>query len=543
MIETTIETAIKTALNHLNVDDRPIKIEVPNDKSNGDFSTNVAMTLAKDLRKSPMAIAKDIVALIGSIDGIKTIEAAHPGFINFTVDKAIYHSIIKTINDVRGTYGSSDIGKGQHLNIEFVSANPTGTLHIGHARGAAAGDTLTRILKKAGYKVTKEFYVNDGGNQIHNLAVSLEARYKQAFGIKASLPDDGYYGNEIKRIAETIKQKEGDRYLKEDGYEFFKSYGVEALLNDLKADLKAFNVEFDVWFHETTLYKERLIEKTLKLLEDKGYTYKKDGALWLKTSEFEDEKDRVIIKSDGSNTYLLPDIAYHNHKLSRGYTKLIDILGGDHHGYLPRLKSAIHMLGGQGDLLEVDLLQMVKVVQDGEEVKMSKRSGKTITIKSLVDEVGKDPIRYFFAMRSLNTQMELDLDLALKQTNENPVYYAQYAHARITSVLRQAKDKGIPLDLSLSSFDTFNSDKIDDLLTILRNYPQIIEDAASNRLMHKVPHYIHKLASSLHTFYASEKVITDDLKATQERLALVHAVNVVLKDALTLVGVEAKASM
>ncbi|MFW6319591.1 MAG: arginine--tRNA ligase [Bacillota bacterium] len=543
MIETTIETAIKDALKQLNVDDRPIKIEVPNDKSNGDFSTNVAMTLAKELRKNPMLIAEDIVNLIGDIDGIKTIEAARPGFINFTVDKTLYHSVIKTINDLRGTYGDSDIGKGEHFNIEFVSANPTGTLHIGHARGAAAGDTLTRILKKAGYKVTKEFYVNDGGNQIHNLAISIKARYKQAFGIDADLPEDGYYGNEIKLIAETIKQKEGDRFLHEDGYEFFKTYGVDALLSELKEDLKAFNVEFDVWFHETTLYKERLIEKTLKTLENKGYTYKADGALWLKTSDFEDEKDRVIIKSDGTNTYLLPDIAYHNHKLSRGYTKLIDILGGDHHGYLPRLKSAIHMIGGKSDLLEVDLLQMVKVVQDGEEVKMSKRSGKTITIKSLVEEVGKDPIRYFFAMRSLNTQMELDLDLALKQTNENPVYYAQYAHARIASVLRQAQQKHIDLDLDLASFDTFNSDKIDDLLTLLREYPNVIEAAASKRLMHKVPQYIHKLASSLHTFYASEKVITDDLKATQERLALMHAVKVVLKDALTLVGVEAKESM
>ncbi|MFW6319445.1 MAG: arginine--tRNA ligase [Bacillota bacterium] len=435
------------------------------------------------------------------------------------------------------------MGKDEHFNIECVSANPTGTLHIGHARGAAAGDTLTRILKKAGYKVTKEFYVNDGGNQIHNLALSLEARYKQAFGIDAALPEDGYYGNEIKVIAETIKQKEGDRFLKEDGYEFFKTYGVDALLYDLKQDLKAFNVEFDVWFHETTLYKENLIEKTLATLKDKGYTYQKDGALWLKTSAFEDEKDRVIIKSDGTNTYLLPDIAYHNHKLSRGYTKLIDILGGDHHGYLPRLKSAIHMIGGKSDLLEVDLLQMVKVVQDGEEVKMSKRSGKTITIKSLVEEVGKDPIRYFFAMRSLNTQMELDLDLALKQTNENPVYYAQYAHARIASVLRQAKEKNIDLDLSKSSFDTFDSDKIDDLLTILRDYPNVIEEAAKKRLMHKVPQYIHRLASSLHTFYASEKVNTDDLKSTQERLALMHAVKVVLKDALTLVGVEAKERM
>ncbi len=543
MIETTIETAIKDALKQLNVDDRPIKIEVPNDKSNGDFSTNVAMTLAKELRKNPMLIAEDIVNLIGDIDGIKTIEAARPGFINFTVDKTLYHSVIKTINDLRGTYGDSDIGKGEHFNIEFVSANPTGTLHIGHARGAAAGDTLTRILKKAGYKVTKEFYVNDGGNQIHNLAISIKARYKQAFGIDADLPEDGYYGNEIKLIAETIKQKEGDRFLHEDGYEFFKTYGVDALLSELKEDLKAFNVEFDVWFHETTLYKERLIEKTLKTLENKGYTYKADGALWLKTSDFEDEKDRVIIKSDGTNTYLLPDIAYHNHKLSRGYTKLIDILGGDHHGYLPRLKSAIHMIGGKSDLLEVDLLQMVKVVQDGEEVKMSKRSGKTITIKSLVEEVGKDPIRYFFAMRSLNTQMELDLDLALKQTNENPVYYAQYAHARIASVLRQAQEKHIDLDLDLASFDTFNSDKIDDLLTLLREYPNVIEAAASKRLMQKVPQYIHKLASSLHTFYASEKVITDDLKATQERLALMHAVKVVLKDALTLVGVEAKESM
>ncbi len=543
MIEHTIQTMIKDALSSMNAELESIDIEVPNDPVNGDYSTNVAMKLARVLRKAPIQIAKDIVDAFDANDTFKKIEVAPPGFINFYVNKTLYHSVIHTINTQGSAYGDLSLGNGERWNIEYVSANPTGSLHIGHARGASHGDALSRVLKKAGYDVTREFYVNDGGNQIHNLTLSINARYQQAFGNDAAMPSDGYHGKEIIQLAKQIKAEHGDRFLNEDGYDFFKKYGVEYLLDALRVDLSAFHVDFDVWFSEASLYKKNAVHETVNELKAKGFTYEEDGALWLKTTEFGDEKDRVIIKSDGSYTYITPDIAYHRDKLSRGYTKLIDILGSDHHGYVPRLKASIAMIGGKTDLLEVDLMQMVKVIQDGEEVKMSKRSGKAITVKDLIEDVGSDPIRYFFAMRSLNTQMELDLDLALKQTNENPVYYVQYAHARIASMLRQAQSQGIDLDLSIDSFDTLNNPKIDDVLTALVEYPKVIEEAATKRIPHRVAQYIHKLASALHSFYADEKVIQDDQRATLERLALMHAVKTVLKDALELVGVEAKERM
>jgi arginyl-tRNA synthetase len=543
-MKTIIETLVMQSLEKLNIHDQNIEIEVPNDASNGDFSTNIAMKLAKTLKKNPMTIAEMLVNdFKDASTSFKDIVIARPGFINFYVNKQIYTSIIKTINDMGDAYGKLDLGKDEHINIEFVSANPTGSLHIGHARGAAAGDSIARILEKAGYQITREFYVNDGGNQIHNLALSIDARYKQAHGIDASLPEDGYFGKEITALAESIKAAHQDRFIQEDGYQYFRKYGVDFLLNQLREDLEKFNVHFDVWFSEATLYEGNQVEETLAFLNRNNFTYEQDGAIWMKSSEYGDEKDRVLVKSDGSYTYILPDIAYHKNKLSRGFTKLIDILGGDHHGYVPRLKAAIQMVGGRSDLLDVELLQMVKVLQNGEEVKMSKRSGKAITLSDLIEDVGPEPIRYFFAMRSLNTHMDLDLDLALKESNENPVFYAQYAHARIASIFRQCIDRKVTVDLTIIDFKTLESDKALDLLGVLIDYPNVIEEAASKRIPHKITQYIQRLATALHSFYASEIVITQDLLATQERLAMLNAVKIVLKDALSLVGVHAKERM
>ncbi|MFU8786619.1 MAG: arginine--tRNA ligase [Candidatus Izemoplasmataceae bacterium] len=543
-MKTIIETLVIQSLEKLNIHDQNIEIEVPNDASNGDFSTNIAMKLAKTLKKNPMTIAEMLVNdFKDASTSFKDIVIARPGFINFYVNKQIYTSIIKTINDMGDAYGKLDLGKDEHINIEFVSANPTGSLHIGHARGAAAGDSIARILEKAGYQITREFYVNDGGNQIHNLALSIDARYKQAHGIDASLPEDGYFGKEITALAESIKAAHQDRFIQEDGYQYFRKYGVDFLLNQLREDLEKFNVHFDVWFSEATLYEGNQVEETLAFLNRNNFTYEQDGAIWMKSSEYGDEKDRVLVKSDGSYTYILPDIAYHKNKLSRGFTKLIDILGGDHHGYVPRLKAAIQMVGGRSDLLDVELLQMVKVLQNGEEVKMSKRSGKAITLSDLIEDVGPEPIRYFFAMRSLNTHMDLDLDLALKESNENPVFYAQYAHARIASIFRQCIDRKVTVDLTIKDFKTLESDKALDLLGVLIDYPNVIEEAASKRIPHKITQYIQRLATALHSFYASEIVITQDLLATQERLAMLNAVKIVLKDALSLVGVHAKERM
>ncbi len=537
---------LKESLIKLGYFDEKIEIilETPKDKSNGDYSSNVAMRYARVAKKAPIMIAKEIVDNLNQ-EGlfIQKLEVVNPGFINFYLDKSFLLDTIATINELGSNYGKLTLGEGEHYNIEFVSVNPTGALHIGHARGAAAGDSLCRVLQKAGYEVTKEYYVNDAGNQIHNLAMSIDARYKQLFNKDVDLPEDGYHGPEIIETAKQIKEKYNDEFLNINGYDFFRKYGVDSLLDVLKKDLNKYRVEFDVWFSEKSLYDNNLVQKTIDYLIENNYTYEQDGAVWLKTSDYDDEKDRVIVKSDKTLTYLTPDIAYHKNKLDRGYTKLIDILGGDHHGYINRLKAAIEMVGGKSNLLEVELLQMVKVMQNGVEVKMSKRSGKAITLADLMEEVGPDPIRYFFAARSLNTQMDLDLDLAIRQTNENPVYYVQYAHARINSIFEGAKNKGVVVDNLPKTFTTITNEKAFDLVQILANYPKIIEQTANARAPHKLTNYINQLASAFHSFYNAEQVITADQLKTREHLSLLNATKIVLKDALSLIGVSAPNKM
>ncbi len=541
-----LKVAIEKALKELPYYDENIEIELekPKDKNNGDFSTNIAMKYARAAKKSPRMIADDIVNLIDvSVLSVDKIDIAGPGFINFYLDNKIFFDVINTIIEKGFTYGRSDIGEEEHYNIEFVSVNPTGAIHIGHARGAAFGDAMCRILEKAGYKVTREYYVNDAGNQIHNLAKSIEARYRQLFDNSYPMVEDGYHGIEIIDLAKKIKSEYGDRFLNEEGYQFFREYGVKTLLDGLKRDLERFKVSFDIWFSEKSLYENKEVEKVVKYLIDNGFTYEKDGAIWLKTSLYGDEKDRVIIKSDGSYTYVTPDIAYHKNKLDRGYTKLIDILGGDHHGYVDRLKAAIEMIGGKSDLLEVELLQMVKVLQNGEEVKMSKRSGKAITLGDLIDEVGTDPIRYFFAARSLNTQMELNLDLAIKQANENPVYYVQYAHARMHSIFETARIRNQKFVEDKYEFSTIDNEKAVALAKHLGVYPKVIEKAALTRSPHRLVQYIYQLAALFHSYYNSEPIIQKERLFALERLALVKAAQIVLQDALNLIGVSAPKHM
>jgi len=541
-----IKDELKTTLIELGYFDESINIEVetPKDKKNGDFSSNIAMKYARIAKKSPKMIAEEIVNKFNKENVFtEKLDIAGPGFINFYISKSFLTNIIIDINAQGSNYGNLDLGENEHVNVEFVSVNPTGALHIGHARGAAAGDSICRILSKAGFKVTREYYVNDGGNQIHNLALSIEARYKELFGLELKMPEDGYNGPEIITTAKDIIAIVGDKYLTENGYEYFRDYGVNSLLDVLKKDLEEFRVSFDVWFSEKSLYDNKVVVSTVEFLKENNFTYELDGALWLKTSEFNDEKDRVIIKSDGNYTYLTPDIAYHKNKLDRGYTKLVDILGSDHHGYIDRLKASIEMVGGKSNLLDVEILQMVKVLQDGEEVKMSKRSGKAITLRDVIDDVGVDPIRYFFAMRSLNTQMDLDLDLALKQTNENPVYYAQYAHARINSIFNTAIGKGYDPKELTDSFESITSDKAFELISLLGAYPDSIKQAALIRAPHRITNYINSLASAFHSFYNDEQVITTDQTTTMQRLTLLNATKIVLKNALELVGVSAPNKM
>lgn len=520
-----------------------VVIEIPKDNSFGDYSTNTAMRLAKPLHNNPKAIAEELAKdLEKNEDFIRSAEVAGPGFLNFRLQSASLSKVIFKALTEKDDYGCSDYGKGVKINVEYVSANPTGDLHPGHARGAATGDSITRLLKKAGYDVTREYYINDAGNQITNMARSLQARYYQAFGKDVQVPEDGYNGSDLIEIANRIKEESGDKYLTEnldDSLLFFRQYGLKAELDKIKDDLKLFNVEFDVWTSEQSIYDRGMVEQALNKLDELGMTYKEDGATWLKTTIYGDDKDRVLIKSDGSKTYLTPDIAYHLDKYQRGYERLVDLFGADHHGYINRLKAAIQSLGYPADALEINIVQMARMIKDGEEFKMSKRTGKAIALRDLIEEAGVDAVRYYFANRAADTHMDLDLDMAKKQSNENPVYYAQYAHARVCSILRDQKDIEIK-----EKYNLLTNPKEIDLMKHLNEFTGMIEDAASSYQPHKVCNYIQKLASLFHSFYAECKVLDDsNPELTKERLALVSAVKITLKNALDLIGVSAPERM
>ena len=538
-----IEEEIKSSILNLYEKNVDVFFEVPKDSTFGDYSVNVAMRLARELKKSPVIIAKEIVKELSLKDlNLDKMEVKGSGFINFFIDKKYLHEVVFLINKENNNYGNLSIGSNEFINLEFVSANPTGYLHIGHGRGAAYGDSLARVLKKAGYRVSTEHYVNDAGKQIENLTHSIYERYKELFGFEIKLEDGYYHGKEIIEIAKIIKKDKGSYFLENDWLEYFRSFGLEYLLAGLKKDLKDFNVVFDTWFSEKSLYDNNDVDKTLKYLIDKGYTYELDGAVWLKTTMHGDEKDRVLVKSDGNMTYLLPDVAYHHNKLLRGYTHLIDVLGSDHHGYVPRLKAAIAFVGGNPDLLDVEILQMVRAIQDGKEIKMSKRSGKSITLRDLIDEVGSDALRYMYISKSLSTHMDLDLDLAIKNTNDNPVFYVQYAYARICSLFRNLEERNIEF-VEVSEFKLLNLNSSSKLVLDLIQYPQYIEEAATKRLPHKICQYVYALASDLHSYYNDEKVISDNVLETNEKLTLLKAVQTVLKNGLELIGVKTKEKM
>lgn len=516
-----------------------IFFDIPKDSTFGDYSTNISMRLAKTLRKSPIMIANDIISRIDKEKNhLSKIEVAGAGFINFYLDLNFLSQVIFEINEKEDNYGNINYGNNKRINIEYVSANPTGYLHIGHCRGAAYGDSLARIMKKAGFEVSREFYVNDAGNQIKNLGHSIFERYKELFGYPCNLGEDGYYGKEIISIAEMIKDEYNDTHLNDNDLEFFMDYGTNYLLNGLKKDLKDFNVVFDTWYSEKSLYKNNAVYDTLELLKKQGHTYEQDGALWLKTTEYGDEKDRVLVKSDGSLTYLTPDIAYHANKLSRGFDHLIDVLGADHHGYINRLKAAIAFVGGNPNLIDVEILQMVRVLQDGVEVKMSKRSGKAITMRDLIEEAGTDALRFLFVSKSLSTHMDLDLDLAVRQTNDNPVYYAQYAYARICSLFRKCSNY-----TPVSSFTKIDLCKVKKIIMCLLQYPNVVKEAAEKRIPHRISQYVLNLAAALHGYYNDEKILTDDEIEMNEKLTLLNAVKIVLKDSLNLLGVGVKEEM
>lgn len=522
-------------------------LEIPKDKSHGDYSTNMAMQLARVAKKAPRQIAEALIEHFDSSKAsIKKIEIAGPGFINFHMDNSYLTNLIPTILEAGDRYGETDIGGKQKVQVEFVSANPTGDLHLGHARGAAVGDSLCNILAKAGYDVSREYYINDAGNQINNLAWSVEARYFQALGLEKEMPADGYHGEDIIGIGKKLAEEFGDKYVhvdEKERFDFFRAYGLKVEMAKLKTDLEEFRVPFDVWYSETSLYENGKIDKALTALKDNGHIYEEDGATWFRSTTFGDDKDRVLIKNDGSYTYLTPDIAYHKDKLERGFEQLINIWGADHHGYIPRMKAAIEALGYNRDALEVEIIQLVHLYKNGEKMKMSKRTGKAVTMRDLVEEVGLDATRYFFAMRSADTHLDFDLDLAVSQSNENPVYYAQYAHARISSILRQGEELGMTVD-SKADFSLVSSEKEMDVLKKLGEFPQAVGEAAVKRLPHRITNYIFELASTFHSFYNAEKVLdADHPERTKARLGLIKAVQTSLKNALALIGVSAPEKM
>ncbi|MFC7319393.1 arginine--tRNA ligase [Halobacillus campisalis] len=523
-----------------------VVLEQPKDKSHGDYATNMAMQLARVAKKNPRQIAEELVEKFDrSKASIEKMEVAGPGFINFYMNNEYLTDLVPTILEAEENYGRTEIGKGHKIQVEFVSANPTGTLHLGHARGAAVGDSLCNVLDAAGYDVSREYYINDAGNQMANLALSVEARYMQALGKEWDMPEDGYHGKDIIELGKQLAEADGEKWVdaaEEDRLDFFRSYGLKFELDKIKNDLEEFRVPFDEWFSETSLYEGNQIKDALKVLEEKNYVYEKDDATWFETTKFSDDKDRVLIKNDGTYTYLTPDIAYHKNKLDRGFDTLINIWGADHHGYIPRMKAAIQALGYSEETLEVEIIQMVNLFQDGEKVKMSKRTGKAVTLRELMEEVGIDAMRYFFSMRSSDSHLDFDMDLARSESNENPVYYVQYAHARICTMIGQAVDKG----LAAGEFNgtQLSSEKEEDLLKRLGEFPQIVADAAEKRTPHRVTQYAFDLASNLHSFYNAEKVIdAEHPERTVARVALMKAVRITLQNALGLIGVSAPEKM
>ncbi|TCZ78934.1 arginine--tRNA ligase [Paenibacillus albiflavus] len=539
--EAIVEAALKT--NVVTAEQMPeVVLEVPKDKTHGDFATNLAMQLTRIAKQNPRAIAEKLVAEIDKGKGhIASIEIAGPGFINFHLDKSFVYPVVEQVLSQGESYGSVNIGNGTKVQVEFVSANPTGSLHLGHARGAAVGDALCNVLSMAGYEVTREYYINDAGNQVNNLAKSIEARYMQALGQEVDMPEDGYYGEDIKGFAAELVAEKGDGVLQmseEERFTFLREYGLSRELDKIKRDLGRFGVKFDEWFSETSIYTSGQLDQALGDLRDSGYVFEQEGATWLRTTELGDDKDRVLIKNDGSFTYLTPDIAYHRNKFKRGYDQLINIWGADHHGYIPRMKAAMSALGYEPNRLTVLIAQMVSLFQDGEKVKMSKRTGKAVTMEDLMDEVGVDAIRYFFTMRSMDSHLDFDMDLAVSKSNENPVFYVQYAYARICSIFRQAEEQEVVLEeLKQINLARLTTEAEFDLLRKMGELPEEVAEAARQYAPHRLIRYVYELASQFHSYYKAERVITEDSEQTQARLALLRALQIVFANVLRAVGV------
>lgn len=524
-------------------------IEKPSDKKNGDFSTNIAMAGARCYHKAPKMIAESIVNSL-DLDGtlIDRAEIAGPGFINFYLSDDYYSRIVLDAVEQGENYGRSDYGNGKKMLVEFVSANPTGPMHIGNARGGAIGDCLASVLDAAGYYVQREFYINDAGNQIEKFATSLEVRYLQLCGKEIEMPEDAYHGADITEHAKAFYKINGDKYADTESKErrdALVGYALPKNIDGLERDLKKYRIVYDKWFRESSLHNDGSVQKVINTLKEKGVTYEQDGALWFKASEFGNDKDIVLVRANGLPTYIVPDIAYHYNKLvTRGYDKAIDVLGADHHGYVPRMKAALTALCLDANRLDVVIMQMVRLVRDGETIKLSKRSGKAITLNTLLDEVPIDAARFFFNLREPNSHFDFDLELAAKQSSENPVYYVQYAHARICSILNKAKEQGFEMTIpSVEELNALNSSEERELISHLANLTDEIISAAKGYDPAKITHYVVELATLFHKFYNAQRVMVDDKKLMNARLYLCTAVKSTIKNILTMLKIDAPESM
>ncbi len=523
-----------------------VLLEVPPQKEFGDFATNFAMQSARSLKCNPRMIAQAVIDNLDCAYIAKT-EIAGPGFINFYLKQDWMYDMLAQIIAQGEQYGNLQNACKEKIQIEYVSANPTGPLHVGHGRGAAVGSALANLMKAAGYDVTREYYINDAGNQINNLAASVNARYLELQGQEVEFPENGYHGHDIIETAERIIRIYGDKFLHmEEGerLEQFRTIALKEKLAALKEDLAAFNCEFDVWFSEQTLHDANAIKSACDLLTERGYLYEKDGALWLKATEHGDDKDRVVIRDNGVPTYFAADIAYHRNKFERGFDRVINLWGADHHGYIARMKAAVGALGYSPEQLEVLILQMVSLYRNGELVKMSKRTGQSVTLNELIEEVGTDAARFFFTMRSIDSQLDFDMTLATEKTNENPVYYIQYAHARICSIMRQLAEAGIA-ECAESELKLASLTEPEELALIkkLGEYPEMLQRAARDRAVHNVAHYVHELAGLFHSFYNQCRILGVDSDVQQARIALVKAVGHVIRHALGILGVSAPERM
>ena len=521
-----------------------VQLTVPPKKEFGDFASNFAMQSARALRCNPRVLAQYIVENL-DCPYVKKAEIAGPGFINFYLNPDWLYDMLARIVEAGENYGNLPKASDEKIQLEYVSANPTGPLHVGHGRGAAVGSALANLLKAAGYDVEQEYYINDAGNQMNNLARSVNARYLELLGKSCEFPEDGYHGHDIIDTAQRIINKYGDRFLQmeeAERLEEFKTIAYQEKLAALKEDLERFNVRFDVWFSEKTLHEGGKIKESCDRLLEKGYMYEKDGALWLKSTAFGDDKDRVVIRDNGVPTYFAADIAYHANKFGRGFDRVINLWGADHHGYIARMKAAMQCMGYRPEQLEILILQMVRLLRDGQEVKMSKRTGQSVTLNELIDEVGTDAARFFFVMRSIDSQLDFDLDLAKKKSNDNPVFYVQYAHARICSIMRQVTEAGITVQ-GKGDYKLLTEPVEVDLIKKLGEYPEMLETAAKERAVQQVAHYVYDLAGLFHSAYNQCRILGVSEELQQARLAMVMAVGHVVRHALSILGVSAPEKM